>query len=277
MTLLAFRPLARRCWRRRHKQAPSGDWPQWRGPDRNGISKETGLLKQWPTGDPPRLWTRFEPRHRLRLAGRSWANGSLFRCGRTSECCCESQSREWTDRVVEAARELREQRKGTRAAGYANDRRGPFVRLERDGRPRLSSVADGAIVWQRNILSDFKGFNIQWLISESPLVDGNSVIVSPGGRNADGRSRQDDGQDGLDQQRAQRRGRLFLRDRRRRGGCPDLMTFTGNTVSAFEPRTESPCGSTQAANRTANIATRSFTTTRCFSRRHTAPAARCSA
>jgi hypothetical protein len=35
---------------------PVTDWPQWRGPDRTGISKETGLLKQWPAGGPTRLW-----------------------------------------------------------------------------------------------------------------------------------------------------------------------------------------------------------------------------
>ena len=43
---------------------------------------------------------------------------------------------------------------------------------------------DGSEVWQRNILRDFVGRNIQWLLSESPLIDGNHVIVSPGGRNA---------------------------------------------------------------------------------------------
>ena len=43
---------------------------------------------------------------------------------------------------------------------------------------------DGTAVWQRNILKDFGGQNIRWLISESPLVDGNNVIVTPGGRNA---------------------------------------------------------------------------------------------
>jgi outer membrane protein assembly factor BamB len=45
-------------------------------------------------------------------------------------------------------------------------------------------IADGGIVWQRNILRDFNGQNINWLISESPLVDGDRVIVSPGGRDA---------------------------------------------------------------------------------------------
>ena len=43
---------------------------------------------------------------------------------------------------------------------------------------------DGAILWQRNILRDFKGRQIQWLISESPLVDGPHVVVSPGGSGA---------------------------------------------------------------------------------------------
>jgi outer membrane protein assembly factor BamB len=43
---------------------------------------------------------------------------------------------------------------------------------------------DGTSVWQRNILRDFGGRNISWLISESPLVDGNRLIVTPGGRNA---------------------------------------------------------------------------------------------
>ena len=32
------------------------DWPQWRGPDRTDISKETGLLKEWPKGGPKLLW-----------------------------------------------------------------------------------------------------------------------------------------------------------------------------------------------------------------------------
>jgi outer membrane protein assembly factor BamB len=45
-------------------------------------------------------------------------------------------------------------------------------------------VADGAVVWQRNILKEFNGRNIGWLISESPLVDGTNVVVSPGGRGA---------------------------------------------------------------------------------------------
>ena len=38
-------------------QSPSFDWPQWRGPDRNGLSKETGLLSQWPRSGPTVAWS----------------------------------------------------------------------------------------------------------------------------------------------------------------------------------------------------------------------------
>src|SRR3954452_17934187 len=37
-------------------KAPAGDWPGWRGPDRTGVSAETGLLKRWPGGGPKLLW-----------------------------------------------------------------------------------------------------------------------------------------------------------------------------------------------------------------------------
>ena len=36
--------------------AVADDWPQWRGPNRDGISKETGLLRQWPAEGPKLLW-----------------------------------------------------------------------------------------------------------------------------------------------------------------------------------------------------------------------------
>src|SRR4030095_7867910 len=45
-------------------------------------------------------------------------------------------------------------------------------------------TSDGTVVWQRNILKEFRAENPYWLLSESPLVDGNLVIVSPGGRGA---------------------------------------------------------------------------------------------
>ena len=47
----------------------AADWPQWQGPDRTRISKETGLLKEWPAGGPPRHLDGEQSRHRLRIDG----------------------------------------------------------------------------------------------------------------------------------------------------------------------------------------------------------------
>src|SRR5207247_2726359 len=53
--------------------------------------------------------------------------------------------------------------------------------LTENGDLACLKASDGAAVWQRNILADFGGRQIPWLISESPLVDGTNVIVTPGG------------------------------------------------------------------------------------------------
>ena len=46
------------------------------------------------------------------------------------------------------------------------------------------STEDGSVVWKRNILTEFDGGNPRWRISESPLVDGERLIVTPGGSDA---------------------------------------------------------------------------------------------
>ena len=56
--------------------------------------------------------------------------------------------------------------------------------LSENGDLACLNVKDGTVVWQSNILREFRGGNIPWLISESPLVDGNRLIVTPGGSNA---------------------------------------------------------------------------------------------
>ena len=57
----------------------AGDWPQWRGPDRNDLSKETGLLKQWPEGGPKQVWLFKDAG--LGYSGYSIADGKRFTMG----------------------------------------------------------------------------------------------------------------------------------------------------------------------------------------------------
>ena len=166
-------------------QAPgAGDWPQWRGPDRNGISKETGLLAQWPKAGPPQVWATSE-------LGAGYGSIAV----RGDRILVQGMRNRQS--VVTTLNRADGKPVWVRILGPAQDNdRGPGPRgtptldgdrayvLTENGDLAALQVRDGVVVWQRNILSDFRASNINWLISESPLVDGNLVIVSPGGRGA---------------------------------------------------------------------------------------------
>jgi outer membrane protein assembly factor BamB len=160
------------------------DWPQWRGPDRSGISRETGLLQTWPQGGPARVWTRANlggGYGSLSVAGgRVFVQGRVGRDSAVHSLSINDGTVQWT-KVIGAA---------------GNNDRGPGPRgtptvdgdrlyvLTETGDLVCLRVNDGSVVWRRNILADFQGRQIEWHISESPLVDGARLVVSPGGRGA---------------------------------------------------------------------------------------------
>lgn len=163
--------------------APAADWPQWRGPDRSGVSAETGLLTQWPPSGPPQLWTAQNlgaGYGSLSVAGdRIFVQGLRSRQSVVVALNRADGKEVWSKNL---------------GSGGENDRgSGPRGTPTVDG-DRLYVLTesgdlaclkhDGTAVWQKNILREFGARNIPWLISESPLVDGSHVIVSPGGRNA---------------------------------------------------------------------------------------------
>ena len=168
--------------------ATTGDWPQWQGPDRTNLSKETGLLTQWPVSGPARIWSISSVGAgygSVAVAGdRIFVQGAAGTGGRQQSALY----------VLNRADGRGIWSKAIGAAG--NNDRGPGPRgtptvdgdrvyvLTENGDLACLKVQDGTAVWQRNILREFRGRNIGWLISESPLVDGNHVIVSPGGRGA---------------------------------------------------------------------------------------------
>jgi outer membrane protein assembly factor BamB len=167
-------------------QPPAFDWPQWHGPDRTGLSKETGLLQHWPASGPPVAWS---------VSGLGAGYGSLAVKGdRIFVQALHAAERTSTVSSLNRADGKLVWRKSIGRSGY-NDR-GPGPRgtptldgdrlyaLTENGDLACLAAADGAIRWQRNILADFSGRQIPWLISESPLVDGNNVIVTPGGPKA---------------------------------------------------------------------------------------------
>ena len=162
----------------------SAEWPQWRGPNRDGISKETGLLKQWPKDGPPLAW-------KASGAGRGYSSlsaskGRLYTMGLRGE-------REFV--VAFDFKTGKELWATPHGSAFRNDRgdgpRGtPTVDGDRvyslGGGGDLSALdaATGKIVWTMNVLQKFGGSNITWGISESPLVVGEKLLVNAGGPGA---------------------------------------------------------------------------------------------
>jgi len=160
------------------------DWPQWRGMERNGLSKETGLLESWPPQGPPKVWT---------IDGLGTGFGSvsthreyLFvqgtRSGESVLYCLfdDDGSTVWTRPL---GRSLRHGR-GDGPRGTPTVSGGFVYALTENGELAGVKIDDGSIIWRRNILEDFGGKNPNWLISESPLVDGDRLFVTPGGKDA---------------------------------------------------------------------------------------------
>jgi outer membrane protein assembly factor BamB len=159
-------------------------WPQWRGPNRDGISKETGLLKQWPAEGPPLVW-------KAAGAGRGYSSfsisdGKLYTMGLRGD-------REFV--VAFDVATGKEAWATAHGSAFRNDRgdgpRGtPTVDGDRvyalggSGDLSVLDARTGKIVWTKNVLKEFGGSNITWGISESPLVLGNKVLVNPGGPGA---------------------------------------------------------------------------------------------
>lgn len=164
--------------------ASAADWPQWRGPNRDAKSSETGLLAAWPEGGPEKLW---------RAEGLGDGYGSpAIKDGRVFVQGSD-QNASVLFCLDEAGGELRWTRYvGVKLSDGKGDgpRSTPTVDGDRvyvlTGRGDLAcfETERGKKVWSRNILKDYRARNIGWGISESPLVEGRMVIVSPGGRGA---------------------------------------------------------------------------------------------
>jgi outer membrane protein assembly factor BamB len=167
--------------------AVAADWPQWRGPERNGISRETGLLKAWPDEGPKLLW-------RIEDLGEGYSTPAVVgdrlylmsNKGNDDEfvhaLSVKDGTEIWAVRVGKVGPNRGPQYPGARStptvdgeALYALGSDGDLVCLER---------SSGNIRWQKNLRTDFEGQPGQWAYAESPLVDGEKLVVTPGGATA---------------------------------------------------------------------------------------------
>lgn len=164
------------------------DWPQFRGPQRDGVSAETGLLKDWPKGGPKLAWS-FKNAG-LGFSSMAIADGKLYTLGSRGD-----------DEVVlafDAAKgaELWTMKLGPIVNGSENAvwGDGPRSTPTIDGKHLYALGSQGELVcleisggqpkevWRKNLVKDFGGEMMSgWGFSESPLVDGKLLVVTPGG------------------------------------------------------------------------------------------------
>jgi len=168
--------------------ASPGDWPQWRGPERTGISKETGLLKQWPAAGPKLLWqvndigdgfsTPAVVGTRVYLMSNRGLENEFVQALSTQD-----GKPIWTTRVGKVGNPEQD-------PNYPKARSTPTVdgdliyALGSDGDLACLEAKGGKIRWQKSLRKEFGGKPHDWAYAESPLVDGDVVVVTPGGAEA---------------------------------------------------------------------------------------------
>jgi outer membrane protein assembly factor BamB len=162
--------------------AAAPDWPQWRGLNRDGKSPDTGLLQEWPEGGPPLAW-------KATGIGKGYASvavtgGKIYTMG-------DRQGSEWI-----ICMDLANQKELWAAkVGQPYDDGGPRCTPTVDGdlvyaiSPHGDLVcveaASGKEVWRKKFDKDFGGKMMSgWAYSESPLVDGEKLVCTPGGKDA---------------------------------------------------------------------------------------------
>lgn len=240
------------------------EWFQWRGPNRDGHSAETGLLQSWPKAGPPLAW-------RANGVGNAYssfstAGGRLFTLG----------ARGGIEYVVALDRatgkKVWEHQNGRRFENDRGDgpRSTPTVDGDRlyvlGGSGDLTCLdhATGKRLWSINLVEKFGGVNPYWGYSESPLIVGDRILVNAGGRRAsivainkaDGSTLWQQHSDG-----AGYSSPMLMRT----GSLSQVIFFTESRTLAVDPRDGRLLWSyTKAANGTANIATPIVRGTRVF-------------
>jgi outer membrane protein assembly factor BamB len=175
--------------------ATAADWPQWRGPNRDGKSAEKGLLTRWPEGGPRLLW-------KVETLGAGYGSVAvigdrLYVLGGESatevkpeflQCLDPTDGKELWRTVLNPSpsgppnlgQTFNSWGGGPRStptidgdAVYALGSTGDLVRVHRNS---------GTLVWRKHLVQDFGGGVPKWAYSESPLVDGDHVVCTPGGK-----------------------------------------------------------------------------------------------
>lgn len=161
--------------------ARAADWPTFLGPNRDGCSPDTGLLKQWPPEGPKQLWKNDR-------IGEGWSsvavvNGLVYTTGNESGkqvlICLDDTTGQEKWRTVQGPAASHGKYPGARATPTVDGDR--IYLTGGDGLFTCHSVKDGRILWKKDFRKELGGKVGGWLYSESVTVLGKLAIVTPGG------------------------------------------------------------------------------------------------
>lgn len=162
-----------------------GSWPQWRGPQRDGKSAETGLSKDWEKNPPKLLWTTEgfgEGYSAVTIAdGKLYTTGNFPEGQKVIAANAANGQILWSTPFTDNAPKH----------GYEGARSSPSIDGDRvyvvgsNGSIACLKTSDGSVVWKKDFKKEWDGkLQKGWGFSESPLVDGDRVLCTPGGKNA---------------------------------------------------------------------------------------------
>jgi outer membrane protein assembly factor BamB len=159
------------------------DWPQFRGPKRDGLSTDTGLLKSWPEkAGPPLAWKSVGVG--IGFSSVAVAGDRVFTMGDLKDGCHAFAVRR------DNGEQLWKAKIGDGGGNYKGPRCTPTVDgenvyvLGQMGDLVCLTAAGGKEVWRKSLPKDFSGQNGGWNYTESVLIDGDKLICTPGGSKA---------------------------------------------------------------------------------------------
>jgi outer membrane protein assembly factor BamB len=166
----------------------SEDWAQWRGPNRDGKSAESGLLQQWPEGGPKLIWQVNDLGDGY--GAPSVADGVIYLVvneGLEKESAIAVADKDgkqlWSTQIGKVGEP--KQRPNYPAARSTPTVVGDSVYVQgSDGDLVCLESGSGSIRWNQSLRSDYGGAPGVWAFAESPLVDDDVVVVAPGGESA---------------------------------------------------------------------------------------------
>jgi outer membrane protein assembly factor BamB len=156
-----------------------GDWPTWRGPARDGIARET-IRTDWPEGGPKKLWEQPTGEGYSSVAVAKGVVYAFFQVGENETLVAfDSLTGDERWRFGYQARYKNSYGNGPRSTPTVDGDR--VYTVGGTGMLHCVDAKSGQKQWSKNLLEEFSAPAPQWGISFSPLIDGNRLIIHPGG------------------------------------------------------------------------------------------------